>query len=190
VVGPEFGAAEGPDVAFIMGLVGAFVGAVGGALIGTILGGVGELICSKLGLDKLLRARLGGRLDDIWGRLLYGGLLGAIGGPIFLVAIRRFYEGFGGIVDSFLVGAIFWGFWGIVGGGIDWAFNWSIQTKRPLGSGLIGGALGILTGLICGIIVVVTSGAIVPAALGAMVLAALGVGVGLMIRAVAHRKVD
>jgi len=70
--------------AIILGCIGAFVGAVGGVLIGTIVGGIGEIICGKLGLDKLLRTKLGGRLDGVWGRLLYGGLLGAIGGPIIL----------------------------------------------------------------------------------------------------------
>src|SRR5262245_18484033 len=104
--GPWFGMSKGLDGAVLMGFLASFAGAIGGALLCTFVGALGELICGKLSLDRALRTKLGGRLDTGRGRLLYGGLLGAIGGPIITLLVRGIYEGFNGIIDSIFIGVI------------------------------------------------------------------------------------
>lgn len=186
-VGPLYQVTKELGAANIMGVIGAIIGAIGGALIGTIVGGVGELICSKFGLDKYLRENLRGRLDGVRGRLLYGGLLGAIGGPVIMVIVRAIYDGFSGIIDALFIGVVFWGFWGVIGGGVDWLFNWGIQTDRRLGGTTIGGGIGIIIGMVYGAIVWVSSGGLIGALIGAILLIVIGAGVGLVAKIYWHK---
>lgn len=176
--GAQYGMLKDLGVAVIMGIVGSFAGAIGGGLISAVVGAVGELICGKLGLDKRVRAKLGGRLDQLRGRLLYGGLVGALGGSVIMVLVLGIYEGLGGTLDRLLTGAIFWGAWGTIGGAVDWTFGWGLQTDRRIGRAVIGGGMGTLPGIIWAAIIIAANGAVVMAVIGALVLVMLGVSIG------------
>ena len=188
-VGAQYGQEMGDlGAVAIFGLIGALVGVVGGALLGILIGGVGELICSRFGLDRRLRSKLGGSLNTFTGRLLYGGLLGAAGGAIMLGLVLGIYGGHGELIDSVVIGAVFWATWGTIGGAINWILNRARLTDSVGGGVVIGGGIAAMVGIILGIISSVMAGISVGIVM-AMMMTVLGIGSGATTRVMRREKI-
>jgi hypothetical protein len=181
--GALWGVAETQEagVAIVMGLIGFIAGTVGGSLIGALVGLAGELLTSRLSLDHLLRRLLGGRLDRLAGRLSYGAMVGLLGGPPIWVLAAGCYEGFEGLLNRIIQGAVAWTVAGLTGGLLDWLATWAIESGGMLGGAIIGGLAGLAVSLV-GAAIGLAAGGLAPLVLaGALIPPIFGTVLGMLI---------